>query len=349
MSQLLRLFATQKWTRALRVLTAKRRKLRHKIQKEFSDSSYSSPNMKIKKRCDLDQCTSISNLLPAAIASRAPTYVLNAIIDLNPNILSIPMGYLLSSEENILLLPLQYACSIGASPKTIKTLLSLKDQDCTEQTIPSNGISTSRAVVVSTNHVNDENRTALHYAIHRLTSCCKPTSCQITLGTSSTHQRTTFDEKEMILTVSYLLDAYPDAVLHLDKYNQTPIDMLQEAKCSEKILSRSIEEQELICIVCNILRLKAVQVHRRRKEDWERKGCNSSFLHRNSMKAICNSIQSSTIASMEEETQKSRDEIITCCTSRVVSEEEKHNTNKRIYTVVYVPHLPRKKMLCIQF
>ena len=63
----------------------------------------------------------------------------------------------------------------------------------------------------------------------------------------------------------------------LDKYNQTPIDMLEEAKYSEQNLSRSKQEQETICIVCNILRRKAVQVYKKRKDIWEKQGFDCSF------------------------------------------------------------------------
>lgn len=198
---------------------------------------------------------------------------------------------------------------------------------------------------VSTNLVlnDDENRTALHYAIQRLTSSCSTSepssSCLVdTLETSSTHHRTRsiFDEKETILTISYLLDAYPDAVLHLDKYNQTPIDMLEEAKCSKQILSRSKQEQELIRIVCNIVRRKAVQVYKRRKEDWERQGCNCSLLHRNcSLKTICRSIttrSSTSIASLEEDETLNK------------SREDRDNT-KRIYARIICTPIEKKDII----
>ncbi|GFH52656.1 predicted protein [Chaetoceros tenuissimus] len=339
MSRLLKLFASQKWVRALRLLSAKRRKLKHKIQGEFSSSF----NMKLEKRSERDEFTSIRNLLPAAITYSAPTYILKAIIDLNPNVLSIPSSKISSFSKQgnrLLVLPLQYACSIGASSKTIKTLLSIKDRDCTEQSMSSNISSTITKAAIA-NHAllnDDENRTALHYAIQRLTSSCsKPSSCLVTLETSSTHQsrsRLTFDEKETILTISYLLDAYPEAVLHSDKYNQSPIDMLEEAKYSDQHLSRSKAEQELLCIVCNILRQTAVQVYRRRKDEWERQGCNCSLLHCNSFGAICNSVRSS-IASLEEDaTQKSIDG---------ENVEEEHNQKKRIYTRIFTPIPCEKK------
>lgn len=325
MSRLLKLFASQKWVRALRLLSAKRRKLKHKIQEEFSSSF----NMKLEKRSERDEFTSIRNLLPAAITYSAPTFILKAIIDLNPNVLSIPSSKISSFSKQgnrLLVLPLQYACSIGASSKTIKTLLSIKTRDCTEQSMSSNIVSSTITKAAIANHAllnDDENRTALHYAIQRLTSCSKPSSCLVTLETSSIHQ--TRDEKETIQTFIYLLDAYPKAVLHSDKYNQTPIDMLEEAKFSDQNLSRSKQEQELLCIVCNILRQTAVQVYRRRKKEWERQGCNCSLLHRNSIGAICNSVRSS-IASLEEDaTQISRDENLSGVN------EEVRNKKKRIY------------------
>lgn len=87
MSRLLKLFASQKWARALKLLSSNRRKLWHKIQKEFSANNKSTSSSFNKRSEDDDPFTSIRNLLPAAIAYRAPTNVLKAIIYLNPNIL----------------------------------------------------------------------------------------------------------------------------------------------------------------------------------------------------------------------------------------------------------------------
>ena len=112
--------------------------------------------------------------------------------------------------------------------------------------------------------------------------------------------------------------------------------MLQEAKCSKQILSRSKQEQELIRIVCNIVRRTAVQVYKRRKEDWERRqeGCNCFLLHRNcSLKTqLYRSItrSSTSIASLEEDETQNK------------SREDRDN-KKRIYARICTPPIIEKK------
>lgn len=77
--------------------------------------------------------------------------------------------------------------------------------------------------------------------------------------------------QDMLHTITFLLQANPEAVLHPDMYDRTPIDMLQDAKATFSTYSK----YERVEMTCQILRENAVEVWKSRKIRYEILGCQS--------------------------------------------------------------------------
>ena len=207
----------------------------------------------------------LRHILPEAIFQKAPKYVLKAIIELNPNIL------LTLPDENGRL-PLHVACLDGASLSTISMLLALESPK---------GIHCNEHFSEQASVVDYSNRTPLHYAIERLISCCKKESKytkiydsdEAMIAAEKSRQR----KEETLKIISCLIKLHPDAVLHADDQNDTPIDLLQKARRIKTRKKRKYYKQDYETIedTCRLLRVAAVDVYRKRKLRYEMMGCDS--------------------------------------------------------------------------
>lgn len=207
----------------------------------------------------------LRHILPEAIFQKAPKFVLKAIIELNPNIL------LTLPDENGRL-PLHVACLDGASLSIISMLLSLESPK---------GIHCNEHFSEQASVVDYSNRTPLHYAIERLISCCKKESKYTTIYDSDeammAAEKSRQKKEETLKIISCLVKLHPDAVLHADDQNDTPIDLLQKARRIKTRKKRKYYRQDYKTIedTCRLLRVTAVDVYRKRKLRYEMMGCDS--------------------------------------------------------------------------
>ena len=208
----------------------------------------------------------LRHILPEAIFQKAPKYVLKAIIGICPSIL------LTLPDENGRL-PLHIACLAGASLSTVKLLLSLE----TPKSIHCDEHFSEQASAV-----DFSNRKPLHYAIENLIARCRKESRVKFIFADPDFDEAVIEEKrekgkeELLHIVHDLLQAHPDAVLHVDEQNDTPIDLLQKSRRLKKKKKKYYDhDYETIEDTCKLLRVKAVEVHRRRKLRYELLGCDS--------------------------------------------------------------------------
>jgi hypothetical protein len=210
----------------------------------------------------------LRHILPEAIFQKAPKYILKAIIEISPSIL------LTLPDENGRL-PLHVACLDGASFSCVKMLLSLEspkvihcDENFSEQA----------------SAVDYTNRKPLHYAIERLISCCrKESGVKLTfIYADPDSDEAVIEEKrgnekhDLFNIISCLVKVHPDAVLHADEQNDTPIDLLQRARRLKRKKKKYYKhDYETIEETCRLLRVKAVEVYKRRKKRYELLACDS--------------------------------------------------------------------------
>ncbi|GFH52655.1 predicted protein [Chaetoceros tenuissimus] len=287
--RLLKLILAQKWFKAAHHIRRKGRELKAEYQqldqvldkkaatierttsteKGTSSTTYISSIASLTSPASQDDTCKelyLRHILPEAIFQKAPKYVLKAIIGISPSIL------LTLPDENGRL-PLHIACLDGASLSTTRLLLSLDETP--------KGIHCDEHFSEQASAVDYTNRKPLHYAVENLISCCRKES-----GVKFIHVDPDSDEamiekrekgkEELLHIIHDLLQTHPDAVLHVDEQNDTPIDLLQKARRLKKKKKRYYDhDYETIEDTCKLLRVKAVEVHRRRKLRYELLGCDS--------------------------------------------------------------------------